>query len=327
MLDAILAGAGAAGGRPSPGRRDDGRLRGRPPYPSGSCSTPSARRWRAATARVGTAPAAGVDARDLQPPVPFSFDRAALDGARAAAGTRVPVPSLAGSPLPPREALDLELARWWRSSGIRSGRSSVAASGSPCSTRVTRSPTGSRSSSTTCRSGLSATGCCATCCAAGLPSTPWRRSGGVVCCRPDAWAGAWPATDPGGEPGRRDGRVGHPGAGAARGGRRRRPGGGRRLRGTVTGLYGERIVIATFSRLGPRQWLEAWIPLLALCAEPIPAGTGRRARSARGRRPATAPPTRRLPASPSPAWTRRPTCCATWWRCTTPASASRSRSR
>ncbi len=43
-------------------------------------------------------------------------------------------------------------------------------------------------------------------------------------------------------------------------------GGGRRLRGTVTGLYGERIVIATFSRLGPRQWLEAWIPLLALCA-------------------------------------------------------------
>ncbi|MEO7351746.1 MAG: exodeoxyribonuclease V subunit gamma, partial [Marmoricola sp.] len=43
-------------------------------------------------------------------------------------------------------------------------------------------------------------------------------------------------------------------------------GAGRRLRGTVTGLYGERIVIATFSRLGPRQWLEAWIPLLALCA-------------------------------------------------------------
>ena len=43
-------------------------------------------------------------------------------------------------------------------------------------------------------------------------------------------------------------------------------GAGRRLRGTVTGLYGERIVIATYSRLGPRQWLEAWIPLLALCA-------------------------------------------------------------
>ena len=43
-------------------------------------------------------------------------------------------------------------------------------------------------------------------------------------------------------------------------------GGGRRLRGTVTGLYGDRVVIATFSRLGPRQRLEAWVPLLALCA-------------------------------------------------------------
>jgi exodeoxyribonuclease V gamma subunit len=43
-------------------------------------------------------------------------------------------------------------------------------------------------------------------------------------------------------------------------------GGGRRLRGTVTGLYGDRVVVTTFSRLGPRQWLEAWIPLLALCA-------------------------------------------------------------
>ena len=49
-------------------------------------------------------PLQAFDPRNLQPPVPFSFDRAALDGARAAAGTRVPVPSLAGAPLPPREA-------------------------------------------------------------------------------------------------------------------------------------------------------------------------------------------------------------------------------
>ena len=82
-------------------------------------------------------------------------------------------------------------------------------------------------------------------------------------------------------------------------------GGGRRLRGTVTGLYGDRIVIATFSRLGPRQWLEAWIPLLALCAT-HPAGTGRRVRSARARRVATALPTRRSPAWLSPVSTRRP---------------------
>ena len=43
-------------------------------------------------------------------------------------------------------------------------------------------------------------------------------------------------------------------------------GGGRRLRGTVTDLYGERIVKVSFSRLGPKHLLDAWIPLLALCA-------------------------------------------------------------
>ncbi len=43
-------------------------------------------------------------------------------------------------------------------------------------------------------------------------------------------------------------------------------GSGRRLRGTVTDLYGERVVKVSFSRLGPKHLLEAWIPLLALCA-------------------------------------------------------------
>ncbi len=43
-------------------------------------------------------------------------------------------------------------------------------------------------------------------------------------------------------------------------------GGGRRLRGTVTDLYGDRIVKVNFSRLGPKHLLDAWIPLLALCA-------------------------------------------------------------
>ena len=68
-------------------------------------------------------------------------------------------------------------------------RSSAVASGSPCSTRATRWPTVSRSSSTTCRSGPWATGCCATCCMAGRPSTRWRRSGGAVCCHPGDSAG------------------------------------------------------------------------------------------------------------------------------------------
>ncbi|WP_027861026.1 exodeoxyribonuclease V subunit gamma [Marmoricola sp. URHB0036] len=44
-------------------------------------------------------------------------------------------------------------------------------------------------------------------------------------------------------------------------------GGGRRLRGTVTDLYGDRVVKVSFSKLGPRHLLEAWVPLLALCAD------------------------------------------------------------
>ncbi|MET0839435.1 MAG: exodeoxyribonuclease V subunit gamma [Marmoricola sp.] len=44
-------------------------------------------------------------------------------------------------------------------------------------------------------------------------------------------------------------------------------GGGRRLRGTVTDLYVDRIVKVSFSRLGPKHLLDAWIPLLALCAD------------------------------------------------------------
>lgn len=42
--------------------------------------------------------------------------------------------------------------------------------------------------------------------------------------------------------------------------------GGRRLRGTVTDLYGDRLVRVNFSRLGPKHILDAWVPLLALCA-------------------------------------------------------------
>ena len=43
-------------------------------------------------------------------------------------------------------------------------------------------------------------------------------------------------------------------------------GGGRRLRGTVTDLYADRVVKVSFSKLGPRHLIEAWVPLLALCA-------------------------------------------------------------
>ena len=43
-------------------------------------------------------------------------------------------------------------------------------------------------------------------------------------------------------------------------------GGGRRLRGTVTDLYAERLVKVNFSRLGPKHMLDAWLPLVALSA-------------------------------------------------------------
>ncbi len=43
-------------------------------------------------------------------------------------------------------------------------------------------------------------------------------------------------------------------------------GGGRRLHGTITDLYHDRIVKVTYSSLGPKHLLDAWIPLLALCA-------------------------------------------------------------
>ncbi|KQT92031.1 exodeoxyribonuclease V subunit gamma [Marmoricola sp. Leaf446] len=44
-------------------------------------------------------------------------------------------------------------------------------------------------------------------------------------------------------------------------------GDGRRLRGTVTGIHGTRVVRHSYSRLGPRHYLDAWVPLLALCAD------------------------------------------------------------
>lgn len=43
-------------------------------------------------------------------------------------------------------------------------------------------------------------------------------------------------------------------------------GGGRRLRGTVTNLHGDRVVGVSYSSLGARHRLDAWLPLLALTA-------------------------------------------------------------
>ena len=48
--------------------------------------------------------------------------------------------------------------------------------------------------------------------------------------------------------------------------RRHRPGRGRRLTGTVSPVFGDRLVSVTYSKLDGRHLLESWIPLLALLA-------------------------------------------------------------
>ena len=94
-------------------------------------------------------------------------------------------------------------------------------------------------------------------------------------------------------------------------------GDGRRLRGTVPEVYGDRLVSVTYSRLGPKHRLASWVRLLALVASDedrswtahtigrptaAPATTRRRRCSARS----TTPPT---------------SACATWWSCATAACA------
>jgi exodeoxyribonuclease V gamma subunit len=66
-------------------------------------------------------------------------------------------------------------------------------------------------------------------------------------------------------------------------------GDGRRLVGTVTSVYGDRIIKPTYSRLGPKHELDAWISLLALCgAWPDRAWTaGAIGRGRRGNPPVT----------------------------------------
>ena len=63
-------------------------------------------------------------------------------------------------------------------------------------------------------------------------------------------------------------------------------GGGRLLTGTVTDVYGERLVRTSFSRVGPKHWIDAWVPLLALCASrpTRPFSAGSVGRGAKGRR-------------------------------------------
>ncbi len=73
-------------------------------------------------------------------------------------------------------------------------------------------------------------------------------------------------------------------------------GGGRLLTGTVTDVYGDRLVRTSFSRVGPKHWIDAWVPLLALCASrPTRSfSAGSVGRGAKGRRGAPDEPTGRV---------------------------------
>ena len=97
-------------------------------------------------ARRRPAPAAAV--RPAQPaarassstPRPFSFDPAALAGAKAAAGERLPAAGFVDLPAGTRRRTSTSTCSE-PSCATRSGRSSPAASASACPTRVRRSPT------------------------------------------------------------------------------------------------------------------------------------------------------------------------------------------
>ncbi len=128
--------------------------------------------------------------RNLQPPVPFSFDRAALDGARAAAGTRVPVAVAGRCPAS---------AAGGSRPGARLAGGVLPAPGpgvSPRSLGLSLLDEGDEVADglpvelDNLQEWAVATGCCATCCVAALPITHWRRSGDVVCCHPVVSAGA-----------------------------------------------------------------------------------------------------------------------------------------
>ena len=256
--------------------------RGRPPVPLGelldalddTVTGGRAHALRAAPAaglrREERSSAPGVRPLQLPTAVPFSFDRRRW---------RVPAPpcatasrSVAGRPrrCPPQPADDLELA--------------VAGHLLPHPVRAflrdrlgvalrRRGRGGRRRTAGRARrprsSGASATGCCATCCAGRTPDqalgTEWRR--GVLPPGRLGWRLGQQLADRGRRPVAEMVESVTQGQAGARGRRRRRP----RWRAggcaapspacTTTGSSARR-----FSRLGPRQWLEAWIPLLALCA-------------------------------------------------------------
>ncbi len=115
---------------------------------------------------------------------PFSFDRAALAGARAAPAARRPAPPFLAGPLPGAPGAGRRPGRPARlpAHPVREFLRAAPRRRRPRS-RTTRSATRSRSSSTRWRRGRSATGCCATCSPARDPS---------ACCTAEQLRGTLP---------------------------------------------------------------------------------------------------------------------------------------
>jgi exodeoxyribonuclease V gamma subunit len=211
-------------------------------------------------------PLQSFDPGNLDAARPFSFDTAALAGARAAAAPRTPPTSLAHLVLPPREG-DVELAalvsffkhpvKEFLRSRLQvtlADEGDEVADGLPVELdglvqwgvgdRMLRDLLAGRTTEQTL-------------------GKEWRR--GVLPPGQLGWRLARKLCDEAAPVAER--------ASAATGGLAASAvdldvdlGGGRRLRGTVTDLYGDRVVKVNFSRLGPKHLLDAWIPLLALCA-------------------------------------------------------------
>lgn len=214
-------------------------------------------------------PLQAFDPRNFEEKAPFSFDTAALDGARATTRERVPPSRLAGVVLPERAGdVDLtDLVRFLKDPvgqflrqrlGISlpqdNDDAAEAADAIPVELDgLQRWAIGQRMLGDLL-AGRSREEALA---------TEWRR--GVLPPGRLGWRIARDLADQAGPLAEV--------ADAARQGRDQRAvdvdvdlGGGRRLRGTVADVYGDRVVGVGFSTLGPKQVLDAWVPLLALCA-------------------------------------------------------------
>ncbi|MGH3458359.1 exodeoxyribonuclease V subunit gamma [Aeromicrobium sp.] len=210
------------------------------------------------------------DQRNLRPgvlgtPRPFSFDPAALAGARSAAGERRPAPGFTELPATPVEDVDLDSLGAFLRHPVKAFLTQRVGIGLPDEGEevhdlmpleldgLARWAIGDRLLQEVAR-GTDL---------AHARQKEWRR--GTV---PPRWLGSRLLQTVTTQL--------EPVAAAAREARGDAPstsidvdvdlGDGRRLRGTVTDVYGTRRVGATFSKLGPRHYIDAWLPALVLSA-------------------------------------------------------------